>query len=505
VEALSIDARVHSLALPDDGKRRDKFKALLLETMAVPDHLYPATKGVGVAVIDSGFRPAAAGDFEGKGQLFDFTTGETSPDATPAHDGYGHGTHVAGLIASDGSGSEGVYPGLAPGVKLIHLKALDENGEGYTSWVVNAVNFAVANRERLGIDVINMSLGHPVYEPAASDPLVQAVERAASAGIVVVVSAGNNGGDPETHEVGYAGINSPGNAPSAITVGALDMNGTADRSDDTVPWYSSRGPTWYDAYQKPDLLAPGHRLISSIDRESTLYRTYPQFIAYAKNKETLKEAKYFRLSGTSMSSATVAAAAALIIAEGRQHFGVALPPNAVKAVLQYSALPLTDVDTLTQGAGALNLAGALELATRLDPTAASGQWWLRMGVSPVTSIDGVEQVWGQRIIWGDQIIEGDHIFFNSPAWAQRAIWGNRMIWGNTEPSDWVEARRIVWGNVSESALASLSADDDPFGADTLDETQARPHRRHQKRDKLKKIGAHEERSRDRRMRAGRDD
>jgi serine protease AprX len=99
--------------------------------------------------------------------------------------------------------------------------------------------------------VLNLSLGHPIYEPAATDPLVQAVERAVAAGIVVVTSAGNEGTNRVTGQVGYAGITSPGNAPSAITVGAVDTRNTTTRLDDQVPSFSSRGPTWYDAYAKP--------------------------------------------------------------------------------------------------------------------------------------------------------------------------------------------------------------------------------------------------------------
>ena len=152
---------------------------------------------------------------------------------------------------------------------------------------------------------------------------MQAVEQAVRAGIVVVVSAGNNGGDPVTHEVGYAGINSPGNAPSAITVGAFDMNGTATRLGRFNPVvFSSRGPTWYDGFQKPDLVAPGHRMVSDIDRTSTLYQSYPQFVAYGRDKVEAKEANYFRLSGTSMSSATVAGAAAMIISQSRDEVSV---------------------------------------------------------------------------------------------------------------------------------------------------------------------------------------
>jgi len=99
---------------------------------------------------------------------------------------------------------------------------------------------------------------------------VQAVERAVAAGIVVVMSAGNFGGDVTTHDPAQAGITSPGNAPDAVTVGAVDMLETANRSDDVVAWYSSRGPTWYDGFQKPDVVAPGSHLVSDVSVKSTL-------------------------------------------------------------------------------------------------------------------------------------------------------------------------------------------------------------------------------------------
>ena len=154
------------------------------------------------------------------------------------------------------------YRGLAPNVRLVVLKVLDKTGAGFTSDVVRAIDFAVANRAALGIDVINLSLGHPITQPAATDPLVQAVERASRAGIIVVAAAGNIGVNPTTGQPGYAGITSPGNAPSAITVGAVTTSDTVTRSDDRIPDYSSSGPTWYDAIVKPDLLAPGHHIIA---------------------------------------------------------------------------------------------------------------------------------------------------------------------------------------------------------------------------------------------------
>ena len=171
---------------------------------------------VGIAIVDSGIAPTA--DLTGRiSAFYDFTRGGVA--AAPA-DGYGHGTHIAGLIAGNGRSSAGRYVGVAIGARLIGLKVLDAQGRGYTSDVISAVEFATANRVALGIDVINLSLGHPIYESAATDPLVQAVERAVAAGIVVVVSAGNRGVNAETGQVGYAGITSPGNAPSALTVGS---------------------------------------------------------------------------------------------------------------------------------------------------------------------------------------------------------------------------------------------------------------------------------------------
>ncbi len=107
-----------------------------------------------------------------------------------------------------------------------------------------------------------MSLGHPPYEDAATDPLDQAVEQAVQAGLIVVTSAGNYGVNPDTGQIGYAGIASPGNTPDALTVGAVMTQDTETRTDDRVAPYSSRGPTWYDGFAKPDVVAPGHKLTS---------------------------------------------------------------------------------------------------------------------------------------------------------------------------------------------------------------------------------------------------
>ena len=187
-------------------RRREQ---MLLQSLGL-ERSYLTGASVGVAVIDSGI-DNAGGRFNVV-HRYDFTATGVSEKTS---DDYGHGTHVSGLIGGNGIDTLGFDAGIAPGVRLIDLKVLDEAGAGFTSDVVLAVEFAIANRDALGIDVINLSLGHPIYEPAASDPLVLAVERAVDAGIVVVVSAGNVGRNLETGEIGYAGVTSPGNAPSA--------------------------------------------------------------------------------------------------------------------------------------------------------------------------------------------------------------------------------------------------------------------------------------------------
>jgi hypothetical protein len=184
--------------------------------------------GVTVAVIDSGLLQDGGGTSRIK-TTRDFTGGSTNPNAISPVDGYGHGTHVAGLAGGEKAEAKGV----APGVAYVSLRVLNSLGAGSTSHVISALEWAVTKKAVYDIDIINLSLGHPIYEPAATDPLVQAVEAAVRAGLVVVASAGNYGTNPLTGQVGYAGINSPGNAPSAITVGATRTYDTTTRTDDT--------------------------------------------------------------------------------------------------------------------------------------------------------------------------------------------------------------------------------------------------------------------------------
>jgi serine protease AprX len=425
--------------------------AVLRSTLGVSSTSWKG-RGVGVAVIDSGLEMSY--EFQGRVRAFyDFTNGR-AVSATP-YDDYGHGTHIASTIAGSGAlSSDRQYRGLAPNVSLIVFKVLDKNGSGWTSDVIRAVDFAVDHREALGIDVINLSLGHPILEPAASDPLVQAVERATRAGIVVVAAAGNMGKNPETDELGYAGITSPGNAPSAITVGALRTEDTTSRKDDRIADYSSSGPTWYDGLVKPDIVAPGHNIVAAAAKRGTLYQKYPQLKAADRD--------YMRLSGTSMATAVTTGTVALMLEASRysnQYSAAPLTPNAVKAVLQYTAFDVRDAsggsyEPLRQGGGALNAKGAIDFGYAIDTSAATGEMWLSTAPSPWTKIGNDYFTWKQAVIWGVSTLQGASLNFNQQAWANAVIWGvdtttwsNAVIWGVnlvwTDPQSWANA--VIWG------------------------------------------------------------
>ena len=309
--------------------------------------------GVGIAVIDSGV--TSWHDDLGSSRVIrfvDFVGFQQAP-----YDDYGHGTHVAGILAGSGYDSSGRRRGIAPGATLLVEKVLDASGTGYISNVIAAIDYAVANKDALNIRIINLSVAANVYESYTTDPLTLAAKRAVDAGIVVVAAAGNLGraadGSPQ-----YGGIGAPGNAPWVITVGASSHNGTADRSDDTVAAFSSRGPSAIDRQAKPDLVAPGVGIESLAEAGSTLYNTKPLMRLWG-TVQTATE-PYMSLSGTSMASPVVSGTIALML-----QANPALTPNQVKAVLQFTAESHAGYDGLTEGAGFLNARGAVELAQSL--------------------------------------------------------------------------------------------------------------------------------------------
>jgi len=424
----------------------------LRQTLGVDNSSF-AGRGVGVAIIDSGLEMSS--EFYNRVTAsYDFRNGGTVKTSVSS-DEYGHGTHIAGTIGGSGAlSTDAAYRGLAPKVKFVILKVLDKTGAGYTSDVIRAIDFAVANRSSLGIHIINLSLGHPIYEPAASDPLVQAVERASKAGVIVVAAAGNFGRNPATGLPGYAGITSPGNAPSAITAGAVDIKGTVGHGDDRIADYSSAGPTWYDAFVKPDIASPGHNVVAVAAKNGYLYKTYPQLMS--------ADADYMILSGTSMASAVTTGSVALLLEANRvanANYYPAHPPltpNAVKAILHYTSTGIHDdagieYNLLRKGAGALNAKGAIDLGRTIDTSTATGKWWLTSTPNPWTTIGSETLVWNKGVVWGNAIMWGTSVNVNEAAWGSAIMWGTNSSW--TSAIMW--GTNVVWSNPESWATAIM--------------------------------------------------
>src|SRR5205807_909062 len=243
------------------------------------------------------------------------------PGNADASDYFGHGTHVAGIVASAGWSSTGrnfshTFKGIAPNANIINLRVLDQNGAGTDSSVIAAIQTAINLKDKYNIRVINLSLGRQAYESYTTDPLCQAVESAWKAGIVVVVAAGNQGRNNSAGTNGYGTITAPGNDPYVITVGAMNTKGTGDRADDVMTSYSSKGPTTVDHIVKPDLVAPGNRVVAVQGVGALIsanLQNKPPLSYYQVGTSTTPSTSYYMLSGTSMGSAVVSGAAALLL------------------------------------------------------------------------------------------------------------------------------------------------------------------------------------------------
>ena len=407
--------------------------------------------GIGIAIIDSGV--ANWHDDLGADRVAhfaDFVSYLPEP-----HDDYGHGTHVAGIIAGNGYDSGGARRGVAPGVTLVVLKVLDADGDGYISNVIAAIDYVIEQRGRYNIRVLNLSVAAGVYESFTTDPFTLAAKRAVDAGIVVVTSAGNLGRS-ESGQVQSGGITAPGNAPWVLTVGASNHQRTLVRADDTVAPFSSHGPTSVDRAMKPDLVAPGVGIESLAAAGSTIYNANPR----ARLEGTIDTATppYMSMTGTSMAAPVVAGTIALMLQANPD-----LTPNLVKGILQYTSEYRARVSLAAQGAGFLNARGAVLLASAL-----------REGEHP-PSKDGDVTPWSRHILWGNERVRGGALTAKGSGWRADVIWGapatpegDSISWGiagegaawglrGSDPIDFDEAAdTVAWNPMSESATGALT-------------------------------------------------
>ncbi|MGC9669872.1 S8 family serine peptidase [Planosporangium sp. 12N6] len=303
-------------------------------------------QGIGVALIDSGIAPVTG--------LSDPTKVINGPDLSfeaplPGlrHlDTFGHGTHMAGIIAGrdpglrdDQLGDGRSFVGVAPGANLVNLKVAAADGAVDVSQVIAAIDWVVTHRSDPGLNirVLNLSFGTDSAQDPRLDPLSYAVEAAWRNGIVVVVSAGNDGATATR-------LSMPAVNPYVIAVGAADDNGTAKLSDDVVAEFSSRG----NSTRHPDLVAPGSSVVSLRDPGSYIDVTYPTGLVPGDTT-----GRYFRGSGTSQAAAVVSGAVALLLQQRPT-----LTPDQVKRLLTSTASAMPAADPVARGAGQLNLAGA---------------------------------------------------------------------------------------------------------------------------------------------------
>jgi serine protease AprX len=300
VRAVTPNARVRPQDTVDGTRLRSAYPWSVLAPLAWPG---ATGEGVGVAVIDTGIA----------GELPDFQDGDgtsrvtasvvTNPDATTAEDTYGHGTHVAGILAGNGGARDpsdplfGRYIGIAPDANLVSIKAADDDGVATILDVIYGLQFAVDHQTDYNIRVVNLSLESTTPESYRTDPLDAAVESAYFHGILVVAAAGNRGTAAD------AGDYAPGNDPFAISVGAVDDRGTWTRKDDGLAAWSSSGAT-QDGLVKPDIAAPGAHMVSTLAPNSDFASLCPSCIVAPG---------YIRAGGTSMAAPVVSGVAALVL------------------------------------------------------------------------------------------------------------------------------------------------------------------------------------------------
>jgi serine protease AprX len=438
---LSIDATVRSNAVLLSHAKVARASG----AKAVRQQFNQTGRGVSIAIIDSGVQPHPDLPASRIRKFVDFVNGRTTP-----YDDFGHGTHVAGVAAGSGARSwwlEDSYAGVAPGADIVALKVLDSQGAGKTSDVIAAFEWIAKNYVTYNIRVVNLSLGHPVYEPAATDPLVQAAEALVARGIVVVASAGNLGVDPRDGRPGHGGITSPANGSRIIAVGAVDGRGTLARGDDGVTNYSSRGPSRFDLNAKPDLVAPGHRVVSLSAPASYLFSNYPALHVPVGSESS---ASYMLLNGTSMAAPVVSGTAALMFEANNR-----MSAGAVRAILEFTSQRLATSNLLAEGAGQVNALGAVRLARLISPSVPVGQIWLSsVGGLPEDHdmLNGEPVSWAKNIVWGDRVLLGDSAYLNMAAWRDNIVWGqdlDNIVWGQCGDSG---CNNIVWGQGGDNIV-----------------------------------------------------
>jgi serine protease AprX len=337
-------------------------------------------------------------------------------DLTPDRDGedaFGHGTHLAGIVAGSGAASDGRWRGVASRSRLVSVKVAGTDGSTDVSVVIAGLQWVASHRSDYNIRVLNLAFGTDGTQTYSLDPLNYAVEQVWFAGVLVVVAAGNRGSDAGT-------INKPGDDPFVLTVGAVDVKGTAERDDDVVTPFSSRGPT-QDGFRKPNLVAPGITIVSARVPGSTIDHLHPA----ARVGES-----YFKGTGTSQATAIVSGVAALMF-----QVDPSLTPDVAKATLIGTADRSSSLGNAS-GSGLVDASGAVN-ATR------NGKYRYapaNQGLVPSSGLGSIEESRGTLHVYAD--LDGDGEL--DRVRGEVDVLGDR--WNSTS-----------WSSTSWSSLTSLSS------------------------------------------------
>lgn len=395
VASVSPDRTLQASSLGTDSAGQRGSMALVDTVIGAQDlWRYGITgAGVGVALLDTGVAPVNGLRGADKVVVGPDLSFESQNPALRHLDTFGHGTHMAGIIAgregpkADGrtyaATSGGRFYGVAPDATLLSLKLADRYGAVDVSQVVAAIDYVVQHRDDLGvrIRVLNLSFGTPSQQAPWSDPLAYAAEVATRYGIVVVAAAGNNGDN------GY-GLNDPAFNRNVIAVGSTSTNNTEAVDDDHVPWFSARrgGAAWWRA---PDVVAPGAGIVSLRVPGSYISDSHPA--AWV--------GRYgIRGSGTSQSAAVVSGAVALLLQQRPW-----LSPAQVKWLLMNTADGLQGESESAQGSGSIDLVRAARTwwIGAADVSTGTGRGSLERARGGIHVDDGTVGLAGERDVMGN--------------------------------------------------------------------------------------------------------
>jgi serine protease AprX len=407
-----------------------------------PDTASLTGDGIGVALIDSGVAPVEGLDQPGKVINGPDLSFESQAANLRQIDTYGHGTHMAGIIAgSDPATPAGTarFDGVAPGAHIISIKVAAADGASDVSQVIAAIDWVVThhNDKGLNIRVLNLSFGTDSTQDELLDPLSYAVEAAWRQGIVVVVAVGNDGATATR-------VTMPAANPYVIAVGAVDPNGTVTRADDTVATFSSRGSTTRHA----DVLAAGRSVVSLRAPGSYIDTNYPG----ARVADDTGQLRYFRGSGTSQATAVVSGTVALLLQQRPT-----LIPDQVKRLLMQTADPLTGADPVAEGAGQIDIAGAAAAVPIVDP---SQKWPAATGLGTLEGARGSAHVADSLT---GAVLTGERDIFGAPwvprTWTAAAKVGKAWTGGTWNGDVWTGSdfsgtswAAQTWGSQTWSAL-----------------------------------------------------